>query len=123
MTTLDLGPLWQSTVGFDRLFDFLENSDRWTGEHNYAPCDIERVGEDHYRISPALAGFTPEEVSLTAEQNTLTIEGRKAEKGSHRYLYQGISSRPFRRIFNLAEYVEVKGTSFENGMLKIELAR
>lgn len=87
------------------------------------PYDIQRVGEDHYQISLALAGFTPEEVSITAEQNTMTIEGRKADKGSHQYLYQGISSRPFRRIFNLAEYVEVKGASFENGMLKIDLAR
>lgn len=123
MTTLDLAPLWRSTVGFDRLFDFLEDSDGWTGGDNYPPYDIQRVGEDHYQISLALAGFTPEEVSITAEQNTLTIEGRKADKGSYQYLYQGISSRPFRRIFNLAEYVEVKGASFENGMLKIDLAR
>ncbi|WP_439373586.1 Hsp20 family protein [Bradyrhizobium sp. PMVTL-01] len=123
MTTLDLAPLWRSTVGFDRLFDLLEDTGRWTGGDNYPPYDIERVGEDHYQISLALAGFTPDEVSITAEQNTLSVEGRKAEKGSHQYLYQGISSRPFRRTFNLAEYVQVKGASFENGMLKIDLVR
>lgn len=123
MTTLDLAPLWRSTVGFDRLFDLLEDSGRWTGGDNYPPYDIERVGEDHYQISLALAGFTPDEVSITAEQNLLTVEGRKAEKGGHQYLYQGISSRPFRRMFNLAEYVQVKGASFENGMLKIDLVR
>lgn len=123
MTTLDLAPLWRSTIGFDRLFDLLEDSGQWAGGDNYPPYDIERVGEDHYQISLALAGFTPDEVSIAAEQNTLTIEGRKAEKGSHRYLYQGISSRPFRRTFNLAEYVQVKGASLENGMLKIDLVR
>ncbi|MBW7962523.1 Hsp20 family protein [Bradyrhizobium sp. BR 10261] len=123
MTTLDLAPLWRTTVGFDRLFDLMEGSGRWSGGDNYPPYDIERVGEDHYQISLALAGFTPDEVSITAEQNTLTVEGRKAEKGSHHYLFRGISSRPFRRMFNLAEYVEVKGASFENGMLKIDLVR
>ena len=71
----------------------------------------------------ALAGFTPDEVTITAEQNVLTLEGRKADKGAHEYLYQGISSRPFRRVFNLADYVQVKGASFENGTLKIDLVR
>lgn len=123
MTTLDLAPLWRSTVGFDRLFDLLEDSGRWTGGDNYPPYDIERVGEDHYQISLALAGFTPGEVAITAEQNLLTVEGRKAEKDGHQYLYQNISSRPFRRVFNLAEYVQVKGASLENGMLKIDLVR
>jgi molecular chaperone IbpA len=71
----------------------------------------------------AVAGFTPEEITITAEQNVLTVEGRKAEKGDHMFLYQGISARPFRRTFNLAEYVQVKGASFENGLLKIDLVR
>jgi len=123
MTTLDLAPLWRSTVGFDRLIDLIEDSVRWTGGDNYPPYNIERVGEDHYQIALALAGFTPDEITITAEQNLLTVEGRKAEKGSHQYLYQGISSRPFRRTFNLADYVQVKGASFENGMLKVDLVR
>ncbi|MBO0718556.1 MAG: Hsp20 family protein [Rhizobiales bacterium] len=124
MRTLDLNSLWRSTVGFDRLVDLIDESARWAGEeNNYPPYNIERTGEDRYQISLALAGFTPDEVSITAEQNVLTVEGRKAEKGEHEYLYQGISSRPFRRLFNLAEYVQVKGASFEGGLLKIDLVR
>ena len=123
MRTLDLAPLWRSTVGFDRLFDLIDESARWVGEDNYPPYNIERTDEDHYQISLALAGFTPEDIAITAEQNVLTVEGRKAEKGEHQYLYQGISARPFRRVFNLADYVQVKGASFEGGLLKIELVR
>jgi molecular chaperone IbpA len=70
-----------------------------------------------------LAGFSPEEVTITAEQNVLTVEGRKSDRGEHQYLYQGISARPFRRVFNLAEYVQVKDASFDNGLLKIDLVR
>jgi molecular chaperone IbpA len=124
MRTLDLNSLWRSSVGFDRLLDLIDESARWTGEEsNYPPYNIERTGEDQYQISLALAGFTPDEVCITAEQNVLAIEGRKAEKGEHQYLYQGISARPFRRVFNLADYVEVKGASFEGGLLKIDLVR
>jgi molecular chaperone IbpA len=124
MRSLDLNSLWRSTVGFDRLVDLIDESARWTGEENhYPPYNIERTGEDRYQISLALAGFTPEEVSITAEQNVLTVEGRKADKGEHQYLYQGISARPFRRAFNLADYVEVKSASFEGGLLKIDLVR
>ena len=124
MRNLDLNSLWRSTVGFDRLFDLIDESARWAGEEShYPPYNIERTGEDRYQISLALAGFSPEEVSITAEQNVLTVEGRKAEKGEHQYLYQGISARPFRRAFNLADYVEVKGASFEGGLLKIDLVR
>jgi molecular chaperone IbpA len=124
MRNLDLNSLWRSTVGFDRLFDLIDESARWTGEENhYPPYNIERTGEDQYQISLALAGFTPDEVSITAEQNVLTLEGRKAEKGEYQYLYQGISARPFRRLFNLADYVQVKSASFEGGLLKIGLVR
>ncbi|UWU89186.1 Hsp20 family protein [Bradyrhizobium sp. CB1015] len=122
MTTFDYTPLWRSTIGFDRLVDLLEDSVQWTG-NNYPPYNIERTDQDHYQISLALAGFSPEEVTVTAEQNVLTIEGRKADKGAHQYLYQGISARPFRRQYNLAEYVQVEGASFENGMLTIDLVR
>ena len=123
MRNLDLAPLWRSTVGFDRLFNLIDNSLRLTGEDNYPPYNIERTGEDEYRISLALAGFMPEEITLTAEQNMLTVEGHKAEKGDHQYLYQGISARSFRRQFNLADYVEVKGASFVNGLLQVTLVR
>ena len=123
MRTFNPTSLWRSTVGFDRLFNLLDESSRWTGEDNYPPYNIERTGEDHYQITLALAGFTPEEIAITAEQNMLTVEGRKAEKDDHQYLYQGISSRPFQRMFNLADYVQVKGASFKDGLLKIELVR
>ena len=123
MRTYDLTPLWRSTVGFDRLFDLIDGSSRWVGEENYPPYDIDRTGEDQYQISMAVAGFSPEEITITADQSVLTVEGRKADKGDHQYLYQGISSRPFRRVFNLADYVQVKGAALENGLLKIELVR
>jgi molecular chaperone IbpA len=123
MTTFDLTPLWRSTVGFDRLFNLFDDSTQWGGEDNYPPYNIERTGEDQYRISLALAGFTPDDVTITAEQNVLRVEGRKSRNGDHEYLYQGISARPFRRVFNLADYVQVKAASFEGGLLMIELVR
>jgi len=123
MRAFDLTPVRRSTIGFDRLFDLIDDSFRLQGEDYYPPYNIARVGEDHYRISLALAGFKPEEITVTAEQNMLTVEGRKAEKGDHQYLYQGISARSFRRQFNLADYVEVKGASFVNGLLQVTLVR
>ena len=123
MRDFDLTPIWRSTVGFDRLVDLIDDSLRLAGEDNYPPYNIARTGEDNYRISLALAGFKPEEITVTAEQNMLTVEGRKAEKGDPEYLYQGISGRPFRRQFNLADYVEVKGASFEDGLLQVDLVR
>jgi molecular chaperone IbpA len=122
-TNFDPAPLWRSTVGFDRLFDLMDQSARWTADDNYPPYNIERAGEDHYRISLALAGFGPDEVTITAEQNVLTVEGSKTQKTETQYLYQGISARPFRRVFNLADYVQVKGAAFEDGLLKIDLVR
>jgi len=92
MRAFDLTPVRRSTIGFDRLFDLIDDSFRLQGEDNYRPYNIARVGEDHYRISLALAGFKPEEITVTAEQNMLTVEGRKAENGDHDYLFQGISA-------------------------------
>jgi molecular chaperone IbpA len=124
MRNLDLAPLWRSTVGFDRVFDLLDEATRWAGEdNNYPPYNIERTGDDEYQISLALAGFSPDEIRITAEQNVLTVEGSRPEKGERQYLYKGISARAFRRVFSLAEYVEVKGASFEDGLLKIQLVR
>jgi len=123
MRDFDLTPIWRSTVGFDRLVDLIDDSLRLAGEDNYPPYNIARTSEDNYRISLALAGFKPEEITVTAEQNMLTVEGRKADKDDREYLYQGISGRPFRRQFNLADYVEVKGASFEDGLLQVDLVR
>ena len=122
MRTYDFSPLWRSTIGFDRLFDLAESAQRAT-EDNYPPYNIERLGEDNYQISLAVAGFSPDEISITAEQNVVTIEGNKPEKAERHFLYRGISTRHFKRQFNLADYVQVKNASFDNGLLKIELVR
>src|SRR3954447_9012163 len=122
MRSYDFSPLWRSTIGFDRLFDLAESAQRAT-EDNYPPYNIERLGEDSYQISLAVAGFAPEEISITAEQNVVTIEGNRSEKTQREYLYRGISTRAFKRQFNLADYVQVKNASFDNGLLKIELVR
>ena len=123
MRTFDFTPLWRSTIGFDHLADLVDASLRQATDDNYPPYNIERSSEDHYRITLALAGFAPEDVSVTAEQNTLTVEGRKAGKDEREYLYQGIAARPFRRVFNLADYVQVKDAAFKDGLLTIDLAR
>lgn len=123
MRTFDPTPFWRSTIGFDRVFDMLDQTAQYQAHDTYPPYNIERGDDDHYRISLALAGFSPEEITITAEQDVLTVEGSKAQKPETEYLYQGISARPFRRVFNLAEYVQVKNASFENGLLKIELVR
>ncbi len=124
MTNFDLSPFWRSTVGFDRLFNMLEDDGwRMASEQNYPPYNIERTGEDSYEVTLAVAGFSPEEVTITAEQNVLTVEGRKADKTERNYLYHGISARAFRRQFNLADYVKVTGATFENGLLQIRLVR
>jgi len=122
MRTYDVTPLWRSTIGFDRIFDLLDETQR-TVEDHYPPYNIERLGEDHYQISLALAGFTPDEVSVMAEQNVLTVEGRKSDEQKRDYLYRGISAKGFKRQFNLADYVQVKTAAFDNGLLRIELVR
>ena len=123
MRTYDLEPLWRSTVGYDRLMDIIDDSVRWAGVDNYPPYNIERLSEDSYQISLAVAGFSPDEISIRAEQNVVTIEGNKPEKAEREFLYRGISTRHFKRQFNLADYVQVKNASFDNGLLKIELVR
>jgi molecular chaperone IbpA len=96
---------------------------RRDGPAGLSPYNIERLAEDRYQISLAVAGFSPDEVSITAEQNVVTIEGGKTEKAEREFLYRGISTRHFKRQFSLADYVQVKGATFDNGLLKIELVR
>src|SRR4029453_4019024 len=122
MRTYDFSPLWRSTIGFDRLFDLAEMAQR-AGEDNYPPYNIERLADDRYQISLAVAGFAPSDIAITAEQNVVTIEGSKADKAERDFLYRGISTRNFNRQFNLADYVQVKSAAFDNGLLKIELVR
>ncbi|MGY4568492.1 MULTISPECIES: Hsp20 family protein [Bradyrhizobium] len=123
MRTYDFSPLFRSTIGFDRLFDLAEMTNRSGEEDNFPPYNIERLAEDRYQIALAVAGFSSDEISVTAEQNVLTVEGNKVEKTEREYLYRGISTRRFKRQFSLADYVQVKGAAFDNGLLKIELAR
>jgi molecular chaperone IbpA len=122
MRTYDFSPLFRSTIGFDRLFDLVETAQR-AAEDTYPPYNIERLAENRYQISLAIAGFSPDEVSVTAEQNVVTIEGSKAEQAEGEFLYRGISTRHFKRQFSLADYVQVNGATFDNGLLKIELVR
>jgi molecular chaperone IbpA len=109
-------------VGFDRLFDLVETAQQ-AGEDHYPPYNIERLTDDRYQITLAIAGFSPDEISITAEQNVVTIEGNKAEKADREFLYRGISTRQFKRQFSLADYVQVKDATFDNGLLRIELLR
>jgi len=124
MRHFDFAPLYRSTVGFDRLVSLLDGISGFDNEQTtYPPYNIERLGDNQYRISLALAGFTPEDINITAEQSVLTVEGRKVGKEEGDYLHQGISVRPFRRVFNLSEYLQVKEATFDNGLLKIVLMR
>ena len=125
MRTYDLAPFYRSTVGFDRLFSLLDqvNSDGGSG---YPPYNIERTGENDYRISVAVAGFTDADLSIEAKENMLTIHGEKQtndEEKTGDVLYQGIAARTFERSFQLADYVQVKGASLENGLLHVDLVR
>jgi len=123
-TNFDFTPYRRSTVGFDRLFDLLETGMRGDGLDGYPPFDIARDGEDSYRITVAVAGFRPDEIEVVAQQNQLTITGKRGEdKDCGEYLYRGIAARPFERRFQLADFIEVRSANFENGLLTIALQR
>ncbi|NJS14510.1 MAG: Hsp20 family protein [Sphingopyxis sp.] len=122
--SLDWTPYRRSTVGFDRLFEFLENTG--ASAENYPPFDIERTGADQYRITIAVAGFKREEIDITAHQNMLIIAARKvqpAEGDSRKLLYSGIATRAFERRFQLADFVRVTGADLADGLLVIDLLR
>ena len=122
MRTLNLDPSWRTSIGFDRLFDLVDESLRYQSEDNYPPCNITRTGESTYRISLAVAGFKAEQIGVTVNQNVLIITGNADEKqGEGEYLYRGIAGRSFERRFNLADYIIVKGASLDEGLLQIEL--
>ncbi|MCC6890874.1 MAG: Hsp20 family protein [Hyphomicrobiales bacterium] len=122
MRTFDLTPLYRSTVGFDRLFNMLDGFEAAPG---YPPYNIERTGDNAYRISVAVAGFSDSELSIESKENTLTIKGEKQVKADAggEMLYQGIAARAFDRVFQLADYVQVKGAVLENGLLHVDLVR
>ena len=126
MRTFDLTPFYRSTVGFDRLFSLLDQA---PGESatGYPPYNIERTGENNFRISVAVSGFSQNEISIVSKENTLTIKGEKVanENASSKseVLYRGIASRAFERQFQLADFVQVKNASLENGLLHVDLVR
>ncbi|NKI34549.1 Hsp20 family protein [Wenzhouxiangella sp. XN79A] len=124
MTTFDLTPLYRTAIGFDRLADMLSNAARVDGT-GYPPYNIEARGEDRYRITMAVAGFSDDELDIVSEQNTLTISGGKQDDDGddRQFLYRGIATRSFERRFQLADHVRVESASLENGLLHIELQR
>src|SRR3954469_16797109 len=125
MRTFDLAPLYRSTVGFDRLFSMLDGAG-FEQPPTYPPYNIERTGDNAYRISLAVAGFADNELTIESKENTLTIRGEKQEKSDEaqgEVLYQGIAARAFERRFQLADYVQVTGAKLENGLLHVDLVR
>lgn len=126
MRHVDFSPLYRSTVGFDRLFNILDSLGQPEGGQTYPPYNIERTGEDSYRISMAVAGFSETEIDIEAHRNVLTVKGERtpeqAGEGSE-VLYRGIAARSFERRFQLADHVEVNGANLKNGLLHIDLKR
>jgi molecular chaperone IbpA len=125
-SAFDFTPYRRSTVGFDRLFDMLENSAPGNGGENFPPFDLVKTGDNDYRIDLAIAGFRPDEIDITAQQNVLIVSGKKKdesdEKGSD-YIYRGIATRSFERRFALADHIQVRGADMKDGLLSVELVR
>ncbi|GJL95573.1 MAG: heat-shock protein Hsp20 [Hyphococcus sp.] len=123
MRTFDLAPLYRSTVGFDRVFDLLDAAGK-AESTGYPPYNIERLDENDYRITLAVAGFGQEDLDIEIKENTLTVTGSRQEGDENReFLHQGIAGRSFERRFQLAEHVQVAGASLVNGLLNVELKR
>ena len=124
MRTFDLSPLYRSTVGFDRLFNLLDSAAGGDTAQPYPPYNIERTGDNAYRITMAVAGFGEGDLDIQAKENVLSVRGeRKEEQKDGEVLYRGIAARAFERRFQLADHVEVTGASLENGLLHIDLVR
>ena len=126
MRHVDFAPLYRSTVGFDRLFSLLDTLATPDNGQTYPPYNIERTGENAYRISMAVAGFSDSEISIEAHRNVLTVKGERTEEKSedgNEVLYRGIAARAFERRFQLADHVEVTGATLKNGLLHIDLKR
>jgi len=123
MSAIDFSPYFRSTVGFDRLFSLLDAASR--EDNGYPPYNIEKTGEDAYRITMAVAGFSPDELSVVAQENVLTVAGKQKDSadGKAQFLYRGIAGRGFERRFNLADHVKVAGANLANGLLHVDLKR
>ena len=125
MTTFDFAPLYRNSVGFDRLASMLSSASRQEQGNSYPPYNIRTLGEDHYQITMAVAGFSEEDLSVITEQNRLVITGERKNEAEEagEYLHRGIATRSFERRFNLADHVKVVDASLENGLLHIGLER
>jgi molecular chaperone IbpA len=124
MRHFDFSPLYRSTIGFDRLAQLLDSVGGIDAETTYPPYNIERLGENQYRISMALAGFVEDELNIEVKEQTLTVKGEKKPDAIERhFLHRGIAARSFERRFQLADHVEVKGASLKDGLLDIDLVR
>ena len=124
MNRVDFSPYRRTMVGFDRLFDLLENQRSANSGDNYPPFNIERRGDDAYRITVAVAGFKPADIEITAQQNLLVVQGKKGDEASAgQFLHVGIAQRGFERRFELADYVRVDSANLEDGLLVIDLVR
>ena len=122
-SAFDFAPFRRSTVGFDRLFDLLENSASGQTQDNYPPFDLLMVDENHYRISLAVAGFSQKEIDITAQQNQLVVTGRKGDDDRAEYIHRGIANRSFERRFGLADHIKVTAAALKDGLLSIDLVR
>lgn len=124
MRNLDLSPLFRSTIGADRMSRLLDAAFQMDGTASYPPYNIEKLGENRYRITMAVAGFSESELDVTTKDNLLIVSGKaKPEEDGTVYLHRGIAGRAFERRFQLADYIEVKGAALVNGMLSIDLVR
>jgi molecular chaperone IbpA len=122
-TSYDYTPLFRSSIGFDRVFNLLENAQRVRPISDWPPYDIVKLGDDTYRISIAVAGLDDEDLNLTFQSNLLTVTGAKPTENAEGYLHRGIAGRPFEHKFQLADHVRVTGATLNNGLLSIELVR
>lgn len=123
MTTFDFSPLFRSAIGFDRLADALESA-RHVDSNGYPPYNIELTGEDEYRITMAVAGFSSDELDIEVKEGKLRVSGKKPADDSERnYLYRGIANRSFERVYQLADHVRVEGAEVQDGLLHIDLVR
>ncbi|CDN52295.1 Hsp20 family protein [Neorhizobium galegae] len=120
---LDFAPLYRSSIGFDRIFNLLNNAQRLQAIDTWPPYDIVKTGEDDYRIQMAVAGFAEGDLDITQERNVLVVKGQKAEEKDGEYLHRGIAGRLFERRFELADHVRVENASLTNGLLSIALKR
>jgi len=124
MPTFDFSPLYRSTVGFDRLMHVLDEATNFDASvPSYPPYNIEKTGENSYRITMAVAGFTADELNIVAKPNSLLVSGRKKEEAKAEYLHRGIATRAFERRFDLADYIRVQDASLNDGMLHVDLVR